>query len=75
MNHSSSDDAGAIAVYMGQVAYDTPVDDPLFSAHKSSNVNIEEGGYVYYPDEPGRVVGCKVQVRCFFAIQYANLIV
>jgi len=60
MNHSSSDDAGAIGIFMGQVAYSTPIDDPLFSAHKPSADNMEKGRYIYYPDDPDRVVGCKV---------------
>ena len=60
------DDADLILVFLtASVAYEKPVDDPWFSAHKEVviyDVATTENITEYHPDSPFRALGCTVQV-------------
>jgi hypothetical protein len=59
-------DVAVIAVWMNNVSYEDPVDDPLFTAHRPQTY-IVGGGYPdytkYYSDYHAGVIGCAQQVR------------
>lgn len=51
----------------GYTAYNTPVDDPVFAAHRQANVSVatNTGSYnatTYRRDEPVSFIGCTAQV-------------
>jgi hypothetical protein len=58
-------DVALAAIWLNRVTYETPVDDPLFSAHKS--LNFTPGGGAadilqYRSDNAAGVIGCTQQV-------------
>ena len=64
------DDADLVfkQVIKNRVAYDSPVNDPVFSAHKLfTTFDVTSGGNVsfYFPDFPVSVIGCTQQVSHF----------
>lgn len=62
MNHSNGD-VTIMQIFLNAVFYAHPVDDPLFSAHKPSNVSVAPDiGQFYAPDNPGGAIGCLEQV-------------
>lgn len=58
-------DLALLAVWFNRVLYETPVEDPLFSAHKPIPYVVGGGhpdGSLYVSDNIAGVVGCAVQV-------------
>lgn len=52
-------------VMKNKVAYDSPVDDPVFSAHEEFTTFDQTDGTnvtFYFSDFPGSVIGCTQQV-------------
>jgi hypothetical protein len=63
-------DLGLAAIWLNDVIYETPVDDPLFSAHREWNFT-PGGGHAdiieYKSDNAAGVIGCTQQVRSLFS--------
>ncbi|KAF1915506.1 hypothetical protein BDU57DRAFT_452145, partial [Ampelomyces quisqualis] len=70
-------DVSLAAVWLNDVNYETPVDDPLFSAHRPW-IYTPGGGYpnqtLYKSDHGAGVVGCAQQVRSFATSQPVSLL-
>jgi len=65
MNHTRAD-VILVFVYPNTILFGAPVDDPLFAAHKVFSAPLfgrNESGNFYFPDRPGGVLGCAIQVR------------
>ena len=59
----NNNDITLIVIYPNGIVYERPVNDPLFSAHKSFLRRTDDGNLTYYAsDYPFLVIGCEAQV-------------
>lgn len=65
MNRTDAD-IGINVVWMNNVQYAKPVDDPMFGAHERREYTSGgENLTVYGADKPAAVLGCTIQVRAY----------
>lgn len=63
MNRTDAD-VGIIVLWMNNVQYTEPVDDPMFSAHElRTYTSGGENVTMYGADKPAGVFGCAIQVH------------
>jgi len=64
MDRNGTADLTQLIFMPNAITYERPVNDPLFSAHKTMIKSTLSGvNFTYYaPDDPFLVMGCEVQV-------------